>query len=75
MGGEVTECQPGWEGIGVQPRWEGHGDVVPKIVNLRNHYGTDTDANPQVLISKLEFASKYTRHREAGTWTSWWVFA
>ena len=23
VGGEVTECQPGWEGIGVQPRWEG----------------------------------------------------
>ena len=23
VGGEVTECHPGWEGIGVQPRWEG----------------------------------------------------
>ena len=23
VGGEVTEGQPGWDGIGVQPRWEG----------------------------------------------------
>ena len=53
----------------------GHGDVVPKITNPRNHYGADTDANTQGLISKLEFASKFTRHSGAGTWTSWWVFA
>ena len=45
VGGEVTEGQPGWEGIGVQPRWEGTWGVVPKIANLRNHYGVDTNAN------------------------------
>ena len=45
VGREVTEGQPGWEGIEVQPRWEGTWGVVPKIANLRNHYGVDTNAN------------------------------
>ena len=45
VGGVVTEGQPGLEGIGVQLRWEGTWDVVPKIANLRNHYGVDTNAN------------------------------
>ena len=45
VGREVTEGQPGWDGIGVQPRWEGTWGVVPKIANLRNHYGVDTYAN------------------------------
>ena len=48
---------------------------MPKIVNPRNHYGADTDANTQGLISKLELASKYTRHSRAGTWTPRWCFA
>ena len=48
---------------------------MTKIVNLRNHYGADIDANPQGLISKLEPASKYTRHSGAGTWTPRWCFA
>ena len=28
VGREVTECQPAWEGIGVQSRWEGTWGVV-----------------------------------------------
>ena len=60
---------------GSAPGGRGHGGVVPKIVNPRNHYGADTDANTQGLISKLELASKYTRHSRAGTWTPRWCFA
>ena len=48
---------------------------MPKIANPRNHYRADTDANTQGLISKLELASKYTRHSGAGTWTPRWCFA
>ena len=45
VGGEAAEGQPGGDGRGVQPRWEGTWGVVPKIANLRNHYGVDTYAN------------------------------
>ena len=34
-----------------------------------------TEANTRWLISKLELASKYTRHSGAGTWTPRWCFA
>ena len=38
VGREETECYPGWEGTGGQPRWGGDmGGVVLKIVNPRNH--------------------------------------
>ena len=50
-------------------------NVVPKIANLRNHRGADTDANTQGFIYKLELGSKYTRHSGAGTWTLKWVTA
>ncbi|XP_077706369.1 uncharacterized protein LOC144285016 isoform X2 [Canis aureus] len=53
-------------------RWENeplYTDVVPKIVNPRNHQGADTDASTQGFIYKLELGSKYTRHSRAGTWT------
>ena len=49
--------------------------VVPKIANLRNHQGADTDASARGFISKLELGSKYTRHSGAGTWTPKWVTA
>ena len=39
---------------------------MPKIMNPRNHYRADTDANTQGLISKLELASKYTDTAEQG---------
>ena len=34
--------------------------VVPKIVNLRNHQGANTDANTREFIYKLKLGSKYT---------------
>ena len=37
VSGEVTEGQPGWEGTEVSPGGEGHGGVLPKIANPRNH--------------------------------------
>ena len=48
---------------------------VPKIANLRNHQGADTDASARGFIYKLEFGSKYTRHSGAKTWTPKWVTA
>ena len=37
VSGEVTEGQPGWEGTEVSPGGEGHGGVLTKIANPRNH--------------------------------------
>ena len=48
---------------------------MPKIANLRNHQGADTDANTRGFIYKLELGSKYTPHSRAGTWTLKWVTA
>ena len=49
----------------------------PKIANLRNHQGADTDASTRGFISKLELGSKYTRHsgRDLDLEVSYsWVF-
>ena len=37
---------------------------MPKIANPRNHQEADTDANTGGFIYKLEFGSKYNRHRD-----------
>ena len=47
----------------------GHGGVVLKIVNPRNHREADTDANTRGFISMLELVSKYTQHSGAETWS------
>ena len=49
--------------------------VVPKIANLRNHQGANTDASTQGFIYKFERGSKYTPHNRAGAWTLKWVTA
>ena len=48
---------------------------MPKIANLRNHQGADTDASARGFISKLELGSQYTQHSGAGTLTPKWVTA
>ena len=48
---------------------------MPKIANLRNHQGADTNASTRGFISKLQLGSKYTRHSGARTWTPKWFTA
>ena len=48
---------------------------MPKIANLRNPQGADSDAHARGFISKFELGSQYTQHSGAGTLTPKWVTA